>query len=91
MCKLSDNLSSEFKKVYSAYLGVFELKENEKDSKMMYSSLLSELLSNKSVSKYKVCKDNNLYQSNLNKFLHGDLSAVSLDKCRELRTYLNNL
>ena len=37
------------------------------------------------------CKDNNLYQSNLNKFLHGDLSAVSLDKCRELRTYLNNL
>lgn len=91
MCKLSDNLSSEFKKVYSAYLGVFELKENEKDSKMMYSSLLSELLSNKSVSKYKVCKDNNLYQSNLNKFLHGDLSAVSLDKCRELRTYLDNL
>ncbi len=90
MCKLSDNLSSEFKK-YILLILSFELKENEKDSKMMYSSLLSELLSNKSVSKYKVCKDNNLYQSNLNKFLHGDLSAVSLDKCRELRTYLNNL
>ncbi len=91
MCENSDDLPMEFKKVYMAYKATFDRKQDELVVKKMYKNLFNDLLKKNKVSKYKVCKDNNLVQSNLNKFLNGSLGCLSLKKCRMLDTYLDNL
>ncbi len=39
---------------------------------------------------YKVCSEANVSQGNLTLFLRGDLSKLSLDKCRALNDVLTN-
>lgn len=88
MCQKDDELAWEYKRVYKAYLDTFKLKEVEKETKKYFCGFFKKMFGLKKVSKYRVCKDLKLNQSNLNDFLKGKLDHLSLDKCYEVEGYL---
>lgn len=91
LCTTSLNLSNGYKKVYKAYLERANVRDDNRNMKNGYRKSFEKLLVTKNVTKYKVCKDNNVNPANFNEFLKGKYSRLSLDKCDQLYLYLLNM
>lgn len=78
----------EYYKVIQGYNTYLDHSSANSNLKILYKNTINEKLSNYSVVS-NLCKDANVSQGNLTMFLKGDLSKLSLDKCRSLINCLN--
>lgn len=89
MLSQSQNLSYDFQKVYKAYLNEVVSRSANQPLKVRYCKRLNELMQALNVSRYKVCKDNDLDVGNFYEFLKGDFSRMSLESCDKVYLYLS--
>lgn len=84
----SDNLSVDFKKVYSAYK--YHLQETSANNTMKssYGEFFRNKLKESKLTSYQVCKDLDLNLSNFTFFLKGHNEKLSLEKCEKVYDYL---
>lgn len=84
----SDNLSVDFKKVYSAYK--YHLQETSANNPMKssYGEFFRNKLKESKLTSYQVCKDLDLNLSNFTFFLKGHNEKLSLEKCEKVYDYL---
>ncbi len=83
-----NELTTEQSKAVIAYYNY--LNENKSDSslKKAYHKRIIDLLSKKRISRYKICKDNDVNFGNFHTFLKGAYDKLSLDKCDKTYNYL---
>ena len=84
----SDNLSVDFKKVYSAYK--YHLQETSANNPMKnsYGEFFKNKLKELKLTSYHVCKELGLNLSNFTFFLKGHNEKLSLEKCEKVYDYL---
>lgn len=84
----SDNLSVDFKKVYSAYK--YRLQETSANNTMKssYGEFFRNKLKESKLTSYQVCKDLDLNLSNFTFFLKGHNEKLSLENCEKVYDYL---
>ena len=84
----SDNLSVDFKKVYSAYK--YRLQETSANNPMKssYGEFFRNKLKESKLTSYQVCKDLDLNLSNFTFFLKGHNEKLSLENCEKVYDYL---
>ena len=84
----SNNLSVDFKKVYSAYK--YRLQETSANNPMKdgYREFFEKKLKETNLTNYRVCKDLNLNLSNFTFFLKGQNEKLSLENCEKVYDYL---
>lgn len=84
----SDNLSVDFKKVYSAYK--YRLQETSANNTMKnsYGEFFKNKLKELKLTSYHVCKELGLNLSNFTFFLKGHNEKLSLEKCEKVYDYL---
>lgn len=84
----SNNLSIDFKKVYSAYK--YRLQETSANNPMKdsYRDFFEKKLKETNLTNYRVCKDLNLNLSNFTFFLKGQNEKLSLENCEKVHDYL---
>lgn len=84
----SDNLSVDFKKVYSAYK--YRLQETSANNPMKnsYGEFFKNKLKELKLTSYHVCKELGLNLSNFTFFLKGHNEKLSLENCEKVYDYL---
>ena len=88
MLLYSDDLSVDFKKVYSAYK--YRLQETSANNPMKssYSEFFDKKLKELKLTNYRVCKELGLNLSNFAFFLKGHNEKLSLENCEKVYDYL---
>ena len=90
-CANFENLDIEFKKVYLSYKALLNDAKERNEVKEVYKDLFLRDLSRCKLSKYRVCKDNELKPANFSGFLKGKLECLSLENCEKIRSYFSNM
>ena len=90
-CAYFENHDIEFKKVYLSYKALLKDAQERKEVKEVYKDLFLRDLSKYNLSKYRVCKDNELQPANFSGFLKGKLECLSLENCEKIRSYFSKI
>ena len=84
----SNNLSVDFKKVYSAYKYRLQETSANNPTKDSYRDFFEKKLKETNLTNYRVCKDLKLNLSNFTFFLKGQNEKLSLENCEKVYNYL---
>ena len=84
----SDNLSVDFKKVYSAYKYRLQETSANNPTKSSYGDFFKYKLKESKLTSYHVCKELGLNLSNFTFFLKGHNEKLSLENCEKVYDYL---
>jgi len=87
-----NNLPIEYTKVHESYQYRKNRNATDNNTKQLMHGRIKKLQNEKQISNYRIYSDLEMNPGNFNSFIkHGDVNKYSLDKLREVISYLENL